>query len=161
MGSKIRNGFAARCSRYDLRREAAEAWMASEIELIERTYRAYFTVFQMGNPRAITPYYHIPAAYLSPTGTFVLTSVQDAEQFFERLIYGLRSRSHARSVLTSVQVKLLADDLALVNARGDRYTKDGNLCERMSSVYTMRQTDGTWRIATATNYDPERSFELR
>jgi ketosteroid isomerase-like protein len=134
--------------------------MQSEIELIERTYRAYFTVFQMGNPRAITPYYHIPSMFLSPAGTFALTTAQEAEQFFERLIYALRNRGYARSVLTSVQVRLLADDLALVHARGDRFTKAGDLLEKMSALYTLRQTEATWRIATVVMTDPERPLEL-
>ena len=134
--------------------------MQSEIELIERTYRAYFTVFQIGNPRAITPYYHIPSIFLSSAGTFVLASVQEAEHFLERSIYALRKRGYSRSVLTSVQVKQLADDLALLHARGDRFTSSGDLFERMSAVYTLRQTEGTWRIAAAAMCDPDRPFEL-
>ena len=134
--------------------------MTDENELIERTYRAYFTVFQMGNPRAITPYYHLPSLFISPAGTSVLNAQQDAEQFFERLIYGLRQRGYARSVLTSVQVKHLGDDLALVNARGERYKRDGELLEQLSALYTMRKLDGTWRIASATMCDPERGVQL-
>jgi ketosteroid isomerase-like protein len=134
--------------------------MQSENELIERTYRAYFTVFQMGNPRAITPYYHLPSVFISPAGSFVLANQEDAEQFFDRLIYGLRSRGYVRSVLTAVQVKQVADDLALVTARGDRYKSDGELLERLSALYTVRKVDGTWRIASALMCDPERSFEV-
>jgi len=133
---------------------------ASETELIERTYRAYFTVFQMGNPRAITPYYQVPSLVLTQTGTHVLGSVQEAEQFFDRLIYNLRSRGYARSVVTGVQVKQLSDDLALVSARGERFTREGDLFERISAVYTMRKADDTWRIATAAMCDPERRLEL-
>ena len=134
--------------------------MPSETELIERTYRAYFTVFQMGNPRAITPYYQIPSVFVSPAGTFVLNSVQDAEQFFERTVYAMRQRGFSRSVLTSVQVKQLSDDLALVNVRGDRFTREGDLFEHMSAVYTMRQSEGTWRIVSAVMTDPERPLAL-
>ena len=135
--------------------------MSSEHELIERTYRAYFTVFQMGNPRAITPYYHLPSVFISEAGTFVLAGQNEAEQFFDRLIYGLRSRGYVRSVLTTVHVKQVADDLALVNARGERYKSDGKLLERLSALYTMRKSeDGTWRITSAMMYDPERTLEL-
>jgi hypothetical protein len=140
--------------------EREEAPKASEPELIERTYRAYFTVFQMGNPRAITPYYHTPSVFLSSEGTYVLPNVHEAEQFFGKLLYGLRGRGYARSVLTDVQVKLLSEELALVNARGERYTRDGALLERLSALYTMRKAEGTWRIATATMYDPERPLQL-
>jgi SnoaL-like domain len=135
--------------------------MPSENELIERTYRAYFTVFQMANPRAITPYYHIPSQFISGTHTQLLTTLQDAEQFFERLFYALRSGGHTRSVLTSVQVKDLADDLALVHSRSDRFASDGNLLEQQAALYTMRKIEGTWRIATAIMIDPERRLELR
>jgi len=137
---------------------SGRVFMQNEIELVERTYRAYFTVFQMGNPRAITPYYQIPSIFVSAAGTFALTSVKEAEEFLERSIYALRKRGYARSVLTSVQAKLLADDLALVHARGDRFTKEGDLFERMSGLYTLRQTEGTWRIATAVMTDPERAL---
>ena len=134
--------------------------MSSEIDLIERTYRAYFTVFQMGDPRAITPYYDVPSLFLSPAGSHALTSVREAEQFFERLLYALRARGYARSVLTHVQVKPIAADLALVNARGERYKRDGELLERISALYTMRLAEDTWRIASATMYEPERSLDL-
>ena len=134
--------------------------MKNEIELVERTYRAYFTVFQMGNPRAITPYWHTPSLFVSPAGNYALTSVKDAEQFFERLIYAMRQNGYARSVLTSVHVKQVADDLALVHARGERFTKEGDLLEKMSGVYTMRLTDETWRIASAVMIDPECELQL-
>ena len=135
--------------------------MSSENELIERTYRAYFTVFQTGNVRAITPYYEIPAMFLTPSGTRVLASVQDAEQYLERMIYGSRTRGYVRGVLTAVQVKQLAEDLALLGARSERFAREGELLERVSVVCTMRKSDGTWRIATTALCDPERAFELR
>ena len=134
--------------------------MSSEIDLIEKTYRAYFTVFQMGDPRAITPYYHVPSLFLSPAGSYALSSLREAELFFERLIYALKARGYARSVLTDLQVKPLTEDLALVNVRGERWKRDGELLERISALYTMRKQDGAWRIAAATMYDPERPLSL-
>jgi len=134
--------------------------MTNELELIENTYRAYFTVFQMGNPRAITPYYHIPSVFISPAGTFMLGKLQDAEQFFDRLLFGMRSRGYSRSVLTQVKVKQIADDIALVNSRADCYKSDGNVLEQLTALYTMRKIEGTWRIAVCTMFDPERTLEL-
>jgi hypothetical protein len=133
--------------------------MSSETDLIERTYRAYFTVFQMGDPRAITPYFHLPSLFMSTSGVHALTNLRDAEQFFDRLIYGLRTRGYARSVLSEVKIKQLTEDIALVNARGERFKRDGELLERIAALYTMRKADGTWRIASATMYDPECAFE--
>lgn len=135
--------------------------MSNETEdLIERTYRAYFTVFQMGDPRAITPYFHVPSLFISAAGTNALTNLREVEQFFERLLYALRTRGYTRSVLNHVQVKLLADDIALVNARADRFQRDGDLLETISALYTMRKSEGTWRIATVTMYEPSRALEL-
>lgn len=137
------------------------AWrVMAEPELIERTYRAYFTVFQMRDPRAITPYYHVPSLFVSSDGAFALTSVRDAEQFFERLIYALRERDFARSVLTHVEVKMLADDIALLNATADRYKRDGALSESVSSLHTFRKEDGTWRITMTMMYDPAYALSL-
>ena len=134
--------------------------MSSEAELVEKTYRAYFTVFQMGDPRAITPYFNAPSLFVSAAGTYALNTVRDAEQFFDRLIYGLRTRGYSRSVLSHVQVKMLADDLALVNARAERFTRTGDLLEKICALYTMRKAAGTWRIAAVTMYEPERPLEL-
>lgn len=134
---------------------------ASEPELIERAYRAYFTVFQMQNPRAVTPYYHLPSVFIGLANTHVLATQNDAEQFFERMFYQLRGRGYTRSVLTSVQVKQLADDLALVHSRGERFEKDGKLLEHLAGLYTMRKVEGTWRIASAMMFDPERPLDLR
>jgi hypothetical protein len=58
--------------------------VSSEIETIERTYRAHFSVFQTASPRAITPYYHVPCMFISPAGTHGFGSAQEAEHFFER-----------------------------------------------------------------------------
>jgi hypothetical protein len=135
--------------------------MSSEAELVEKTYRAYFTVFQIGDPRAITPYFHTPGLFISAAGTHALNNVREAEQFFDRLIYGLRNRGYVRSTLSYVQVKMLADDLALVNARAERFTRTGDLLENISALYTMRKATGTWRIATVTMYEPERTLELQ
>ena len=134
--------------------------MKNELDLIERTYRAYATVFQMGNSRAITPYWHLPSIWVAPEGNFALTNNNDAEQFFERLLYALRQRGYSRGVTTSVHVKQVADDLALVHARGERFMKDGELLERTSGLYTMRLIDETWRIATAVMMDPERTLQM-
>ncbi|HKU37214.1 MAG TPA: hypothetical protein VJR89_03685 [Polyangiales bacterium] len=134
--------------------------MSSEIETIERTYRAYFTVFQMANPRAITPYYCVPSMFLTAEGSFALGSTQEAEQFFERLLYSLRAREYVRSVLETVQVKLLGEELAMVNVLGARYKRDRELLERFRGVYTMRKQDEVWRIAVATMFDPEYPLEL-
>lgn len=135
--------------------------MSSEAELVEKTYRAYFTVFQMGDPRAITPYFHTPSMFISAAGSHALATVRDAEQFFDRLIYSLRSRGYSRSTIDSVQVKMLADDLALVNARAQRFTRTGDLLEKISALYLMRKAAGTWRITTVTMYEPERTLELQ
>jgi hypothetical protein len=134
--------------------------MSSEVELIESTYRAYFTVFQIGDPRAITPYFDIPCLFISAGSLTALNTVRDAELFFERLIYALRTRGYARSVLTSVQVKRIADDVALVNAQAERYKRDGDLLESICGLYTLRKTQSTWRIASTTLYDPECHFDL-
>jgi len=133
--------------------------MSSEHDLIERTYRAYFTVFQAGDPRAITPYYDIPSLFLSPAGSHALTNVREAEQFFDRLLYGLRARGYARSVISHLQIKSLAEDLALVNVRAERFKRDGELLEQISALYTMRKAEGTWRIASATMYDSDRVLD--
>jgi ketosteroid isomerase-like protein len=135
--------------------------MSSETDLIERTYRAYFTVFQMGDPRAITPYFHVPSLFVSAAGTHAMNSVREAEQHFERVLYSLQQRGYTRSVVTDIQVKQLADDLALVNARAERYTRSGELLEHISALYTFRKATGTWRIACVTMYEPAYVFDLR
>lgn len=135
--------------------------MSSEAELVEKTYRAYFTVFQIGDPRAITPYFHTPSLFISAAGIHALNNVREAEQFFDRLIYGLRTRGYSRSTLSYVQVKMVADDLALVNARAERFTRTGDLLEKISALYIMRKATGTWRIATVTMYEPEHTLELQ
>lgn len=127
--------------------------MSSEIETIERTYRAYFTVFQMASPRAITPYYHVPGMFISPEGAHAFGSAHEAEHFLERLLYALRSRGHVRSVLDDVQVKQLSEELATVEMRASRYKADRELLERVHGVYTLRKQAGVWRIVVATMFD--------
>jgi ketosteroid isomerase-like protein len=123
-------------------------------------YLAYLEAFQTLDPRAVLPYYHVPSVLLSSRGVSVMAAATDVEAVFATMMDGLQARGYAGSKITDQRVKLLSDTIAMVSGRGMRYRSGGQELERLSATYTLRRTDGGWKIVMTTVHDPDVIVEL-
>jgi hypothetical protein len=54
-----------------------------------------------------------------------------------------------------LHVKQMSGNTALVSVSRVRYVIDGRELERLGETYTLRRTEGGWKIAVAMIHDPD------
>jgi len=60
-----------------------------------------------------------------------------------------------RSEFMDLHVKQMSGNTALVSVSRVRYATDGRELERLGKTYTLRRTEGGWKIAVAMIHDPD------
>src|SRR5262245_2924863 len=123
--------------------------MTPEEEAITQTFNNYTQTFQRLDPRAVLPYFHVPCMFIPTQGVRVLATAADVEALLTQVMEGLKARSYARSELTELHVKRMSENTALVSVSRVRYKSDGQELERLGETYTLRRTEGGWKIAVA------------
>jgi NTF2-like protein (DUF6841) len=134
--------------------------MAREEEAITQTFTNYVQRFQTLDPHATLPYFHVPFMFITPQGVRVLATAADVEALLTQVMEGLKARSYARSELMDLHVKQMSGNIALVSVSRVRYTTDGEELERLGETYTLRRTEGPWKIAVAMIHDPDTTLRL-
>ena len=129
--------------------------MAREEEAIIQTFTNYTQTFQTLDPHATLSYFHIPCMFIPPQGVRVLATAVDIEALLTQVMESLKARSYARSELMHRYVKQMSGNTALVSVSRIRYTTDGRELERVGETYTLRRTEGGWKIAVAMIHDPD------
>ena len=130
--------------------------MADDAETIERAYKEYFEAFQTLDPRAVVPYFHVPALALTSRGTIALTSAAEVEAFFVRMMGRLKGLGYARSTITDLHITRLSDSVALLSIRGARFRADGTRLEEIGATYTLHKTGAGWKMAVLVLHDPDK-----
>jgi ketosteroid isomerase-like protein len=129
--------------------------MAREEEAINQTFTHYIQTFQRLDPQATLPYFHVPCMFIPAQGVRVLATAADVEALLAQVMEGLKARSYARSELMDFRVKQMSGNTALVSVSRVRYATDGRELERLGETYTLRRTEGGWKIAVAMIHDPD------
>jgi hypothetical protein len=129
--------------------------MARQEEAITQTFTNYIQTFQTLDPRATLPYFHVPCMFIPPQGVRVLATAADLEALLTEVMQGLKARGYAWSELMDLVVKQMSGNTALVSVSRVRYATDGRELERLGETYTLRRTEGDWKIAVAMIHDPD------
>jgi len=129
--------------------------MAREEEAITQTFTNYVQTFQTLAPHATLPYFHVPCMFIPSQGVRVLATAADVEALLTQVMEGLKARSYARSELMDLHVKQMSGNTALVSVSRVRYATDGRELERLGEPYTLRRTEGGWKMAVAMIHDPD------
>jgi ketosteroid isomerase-like protein len=129
--------------------------MAREEEAITQTFTNYIQTFRTLDPHATLPYFHVPCMFSPPQGVLILATAADVEALLIQVMEGLKARSYVRSELMDLHVKQMSGNSALVSVSGVRYKTDGQELERFGGTYTLRRTEGGWKIAVAMIHDPD------
>jgi ketosteroid isomerase-like protein len=129
--------------------------MAREEAAITQTFADYIQTFQRLDPHATLPYFHVPCMFIPPQGVRVLATALDVEALLTEVMEGLKARSYARSELIDLHVKQMSANTALVSVSRVRYATDERELERLGETYTLRRTEGGWKIAVAMIHDPD------
>jgi ketosteroid isomerase-like protein len=129
--------------------------MLGEEEAITQTFTNYTHAFQTLDPRAALSYFDIPCMFITPQGVCVLATAADVEALLTQVMEGLKARGYARSEVMDLHVKQMSGNTALVSVSRGRYATDGRELERLGETYTLRRTEGGWKIVVAMIHDPD------
>jgi ketosteroid isomerase-like protein len=129
--------------------------MVREEAAITQTFANYIQTFQRLDPHATLPYFHLPCMFIPPQGVRVLATAADVEALLTEVMEGLKARSYARSELMDLHIKQMSGNTALVSVSRVRYATDGRELEQSGETYTLRRTEGGWKIAVAMIHDPD------
>jgi ketosteroid isomerase-like protein len=129
--------------------------MAREEEAIKQTFTKYIETFQTLDPYATLFYFHVPCMFIPPQGVRVLATAADVETLLTQIMEGLKTGGYARSELLDLHVNQMSENTALVSVSRVRYATDGRELERFGETYTLRRTEGGWKIAVAMIHDPD------
>lgn len=134
--------------------------MADYESEISEFFNNYAADFSSLGTQALLHYFHRPCMAIAPQGVFTLTTEVEIEQVFEPMFEGLIARGYTQSEWLDMQIKLLADHVALASSTAVYYNGAGEELERAGGTYILHKTEGVWKIATMIVHSPEMVLRL-
>ena len=86
--------------------------------------------------------------------TMVLPSADAARDRFAAMFAALVGRGFASTEADDVEVRVVSDDLAFVDATFTRRRADGSELERVASLYVCRRRLNGWRVGALIPHPP-------
>jgi hypothetical protein len=126
-----------------------------EATIIE-TWTAYGQAIESTlDPKAVVPYFQYPCFFLTSQTAIAAATAADVEALYSSRIAGFKAQNYARSEVREVNVKQLSEGLAVLSALVIYYNTEGKELERVGATYTLRQTEGNWKLAIVVVHDPD------
>jgi hypothetical protein len=134
--------------------------MVRDEKTIAQTFTDYIHAFQTLKPQAVLPCCDAPCVFISPQGVLVMTNSTEIEALVGRMMAGLKARGYGWSELTDLQVSQMSETIAFVSVSRVRYKSSKQELERLGETYTLRKSNGAWKIVVATIHDPGSILQL-
>jgi hypothetical protein len=97
-----------------------------------------------------------PMVVVTPRGTLSLADDAAVVAQFRPMWDALAGRGFQSTAADSIDVRVLADDLALVDASFTRRHVDGSVLERVAALYVCRRDGDHWVAATLIGHPADR-----
>ena len=110
--------------------------------------------FESLDPAAVALFYHLPCMFIVPGGVALISDSDAARGLASTLIEQARSQDYRRTEILNLEVKTLAEPLAMLSGVFARFNANEIETSRFAFVYTMRRDDTGWRIVVAIAHDP-------
>jgi hypothetical protein len=115
---------------------------------------SYTKSFESLDPGAIPRHFNEPALMITPLGVHVLPNAAAVEQAYARVMADARAQQYARTEFSTVTERSLSDGLSIVAGSGIWVDPIGRKFRPFGMTYTLRRTEGRWRIVAAFIHDP-------
>tara|TARA_Y100000996_G_scaffold22014_1_gene16014 strand:- start:234 stop:674 length:441 start_codon:yes stop_codon:yes gene_type:complete len=111
------------------------------------------------NYGSLEDYFTFPFTYNEMEKTLYATNQKELKKVLKKL-YRKLPKDHSHKDWKKMDVKLVNDNIALVNAMFSRYNKKGVNYFTGAAMYTFRKDDNSWKILSITPYKPYNYFEF-
>lgn len=119
----------------------------------ESAFHAYIRAFEMLDPEAALPFYHLPCMFIAPQGVFVAPDSDTARALLSQVMEQLRNQSYRRTEVVGLTVRQLSPDLASCAGTFVRFNTSGEEIARLGFTYTLRNA-GSWKVIVAVVHEP-------
>jgi ketosteroid isomerase-like protein len=123
-------------------------------EVLE-TFQRYTRAFQALDARAVARFFDEPALMITPDRVIALPTGAAVEQAYGRVMAELPRVGYERTDFSSIGVRRLSDDLAIVSGSGVWVKTSGERFAPFGMTYMLRRSGDDWRIVVATIHDPD------
>lgn len=120
--------------------------MADVVQEVEAFVEDYGPVFSTGDPSVVATKFHEPAMLVSDETVLTMDTREDVTRLFTAVFEDLAERDYGSSTAEDVAVRPLGTDRALATVEWVRYTKDGDVLERLTTTHLFRRTDDGWKM---------------
>ena len=111
------------------------------------------------NYGSLEDYFTFPFTYNEMEKTLYATNQKELKKVLKKL-YRKLPKDHSHKDWKKMDVKLINDHIALVNAMFSRFNKKGVNYFTGAAMYTFRKDDNSWKILSITPYKPYNYFEF-
>jgi ketosteroid isomerase-like protein len=120
---------------------------ATIVREIETAYHHYIEVFNREDAAGFVGCYAHPHAMLSgEQGMVIISTAEDHQRLYQRIMKTLHERGWGRSGIDRLQIFPFSESLAQLVADVTRYTKDGSVLEKLRATYMFRREGGAWKM---------------
>ena len=111
------------------------------------------------NYSSLGDYFTFPFTYNEMEKTLYATNQKELKKVLKKL-YRKLPKGHSNKDWKKMDVKLVNDNIAMVNAMFSRFNKKGENYFTGAAMYTFRKDDNSWKILSITPYKPYNYFEF-
>jgi len=111
------------------------------------------------NYGSLEDYFTFPFTYNEMEKTLYATNQKELKKVLKKL-YRKLPKDHSHKDWKKMDVKLVNDQIALVNAMFSRFNEKGVNYFTGAAMYTFRKDDNSWKILSITPYKPYNYFEF-
>tara|TARA_B100001175_G_C19493086_1_gene633726 strand:- start:1079 stop:1540 length:462 start_codon:yes stop_codon:yes gene_type:complete len=104
-------------------------------------------------------YFTFPFTFNDIEKTLDAINQKELKKVFKKLHRKL-PKDHSHRDWKKMDVKLLNDNIALVNTMFSRFNKKGEIYFTGAEIYTFRKVNNNWKIFSITPYKPYNYFEF-
>ena len=115
----------------------------------------YLHTFDTGHANEIKAFYDAPLFMMAPNGDLRAYEGDKMRRTVKRWRFYLKHYGFERSEWHVLNVKALAEGIAVVSTVLDRFNPKGERFHRSGATYTLRKLDGTWKIFLIQIHEPD------
>ena len=119
---------------------------------IINVFQNYNTSFADKDYKNIVKYFDLPVSFNLRDKT-ILASSNFKLKLIYRQIRGELPELYSHSVWDELKIKIIDDNIAIVNAKFSRYKNDGTIFYSGSGIYSLRKTNEQWKFFSMLPYE--------
>ncbi len=119
----------------------------------EAAFRAYVRAFETLDPDRAAPFYHLPCLFIAPQGVVAAPDAAALRGLLAQFMAQLHAQAYRRTDVLRLETRALGAGLASCSGVFVRFDVGGREIARLGFTYTMRESDGSWKIVVAAVHD--------